>query len=431
MTAIIPMKRADMTLPSLPPLRTLEAALHMTTGHLVREITRPTAQAPQWTALEWRIAEAAAVIHGIGALLACKLQWRGPARWEQFLAGQKHHTRLRRQYIAKTLARLDDAMHQAGIAAVALKGSALYDIGLYAGQERPMGDIDLLVREEDSDAAARLLIALGYQEKASTERHRVFEPAGQDAGKAGFGEHIDNPLKIELHTRIAERLPVYITDITALEFPRQPRPGLNPYSSIAALMRHLLLHTSCNIRARALRAIQLHDIALLASRMNDGDWHELTRERDGVRGLWWALPPMALTERYYPGSVSPAALQAATIGCPRLLRRAVRRHTLADVSWSNLRVRAFPGIEWSHSLPEALQFMTSRIFPARRDLALLRQIPARRPYGEATQWYGLSHINRIARWVFSHPPRVQTIYPIKVALGIEPGAGSEQELLRP
>jgi len=46
-------------------------------------------------------------------------------------------------------------------------------------------------------------------------------------------------------------------------------------------MRHLLLHAAGNIRARALRQMQLHDIALLAPRMKASDWSELlaTNER--------------------------------------------------------------------------------------------------------------------------------------------------------
>jgi hypothetical protein len=39
---------------------------------------------------------------------------------------------------------------------------------------------------------------------------------------------------------------------------------------MAELMRHLLLHAAGNMRAHALRQIQLHDIALLAGKLADG-----------------------------------------------------------------------------------------------------------------------------------------------------------------
>ncbi len=410
------MSRTD---PPLPPLGTIEAALHETTERLAREISQPTRSPPQWSEFEWRIAEAAAVLQGITALLANRLEWRGPDRWTAFLTEQKRQTLLRQQRVAQWLERIDSHAWHAGVPLVALKGAALCRLGLYPAGDRPMSDIDLLVRPAAADAVARLLAELGYHEGTATDRHRVFETRAPEA-VIRFGEHIDNPLKIELHTRIAERLPVAETDITALEFPPQAHAGINSYPSIAAAMRHLLLHMANNMRARALRFGQMHDVALVAARMDAGDWEELLRHGVDARGLWWAFAPLTLTARYYPNVIPQAAVETAAVGCPRLLRRVARRHRLVDVSWSKIRIQAFPGIEWSKSPREALQFMASRAAPSRSALDELHAVAVKRPYSKATPWYGLSHINRIARWVFTNPPRVQAIYPIKIVLGIQP-----------
>ena len=40
-------------------------------------------------------------------------------------------------------------------------------------------------------------------------------------------------------------------------------------------MRHLLLHAAGNMRAHALRLVQLHDIALLAPRLDAAAWERL------------------------------------------------------------------------------------------------------------------------------------------------------------
>ena len=96
---------------------------------------------------------------------------------------------------------------------------------------------------------------------------------------AGLGEHSDNPIKIELHTSIRERLPIAEIDITALVFPPVPQAGLNAYPSTISLMMHLLLHAAGNMRANALRLIQLHDIALLAPRLASQDWEVLVNVR--------------------------------------------------------------------------------------------------------------------------------------------------------
>jgi hypothetical protein len=235
-----------------------------------------------------------------------------------------------------------------------------------------------------------------------------------------FGEHVANPVDIELHSRIAERLPAFETDITSLELPKPLRAGLNSYPSVAALMRHLLLHAAGNMRARALRLIQLHDIALLADRMSSADWQELLGTRTGNRGPWWAFPPLTLTARYYPAAIPASVVDTAARACPLWLRRVSRQHQLADVSWSKIRMQAFPGIEWSTSPREALQFAIGRIWPGRTALAELSHATSAQPSLSVVPWYGLSHASRILRWIFSRPPRVQTIGSVRAALGDGP-----------
>ena len=126
------------------------------------------------------------------------------------------------------------------LAAVALKGVALHAIGLYAVGERPMADIDLLVRPADAQRMARLLESLGFYEASASWKERVFTPLVEHA-VGGLGEHSNNNVKIELHERICEKLPWRITDVTGCIFPSQAHPGVNAYPSTASLMIHLLL----------------------------------------------------------------------------------------------------------------------------------------------------------------------------------------------
>jgi hypothetical protein len=235
-----------------------------------------------------------------------------------------------------------------------------------------------------------------------------------------LGEHVDNPVNIELHTRIAERLPVQEIDITPFLRPSPPNAGLNAYPSAASLLLHLLLHAAGNMRARALRLIQLHDIALLAARFVPADWEQLLAMRPGGQGLWWAFAPLMLTARYYPAAI-PRDITAHLAGeCPWLLVRLTQRHQLADVSWSNIHIEAFPGLEWSRTPLEALKFMGGRIWPSRADRLELSLGAAQIPGAAAIPWYGSSHPARIVRWVFSRPPRVQTLLSVQAALAQEP-----------
>jgi hypothetical protein len=403
-----------------PSLTQLATALRKTTETLGRELATPTAEAPQWSEFEWRIARAVAAMHGISSLLFTCLRWQGPESWREFLHEQWKNSVGRHNELAHLWNAIDSQARHEGITLVALKGVALYTSGIYAAGERPMGDIDLLIREEDATAAARLLDVCGYVPSFTNRRHQVFESrTRKPVMESRLGEHIDSPIKVEVHVRIAESLPVTEMDITPYLFPRSAHRGLNAYPSPAALMMHLLLHAAGNMRARALRLIQLHDIALLARRFGPADWEELLALRPDGRGPWWALPPLMLAAHYYPATVPSAPFARLLPECPWLLRRLAPHQRLTGVSWSNIRIPAFPGVEWSRTLSEALAFMYSRIRPSREALAELREASAQIPDGTTVPWYGVSHSNRILRWLFSRPPRVQTLLSVRAALAQE------------
>jgi hypothetical protein len=407
--------------PDPPPLDEVSAALRRTTEILAHALASPTDDAPRWTDFEWHIARAVTAMHGVSSLLLEKLRWVGPDAWRRFLQEQRKHSIGRFRQIESILAALDSHARAGGIAFVALKGAALHARGIYAGGERPMGDIDLLIREQDAEAMARALEGCGYAAAFSTHRHEVFQPRVQRifAGPK-LGEHVDNPINIEVHSRIAESLPVRQIDITSFLFPDSPHAGLNAYPTAASLMLHLLLHAAGNMRARALRLIQLHDIALLAARFTPADWDELLAIRPEGRSLWWALAPMMLAARYYPTAIPPDLAAKLAFECPRRLMKLTSRQELADVSWSNIRIEAFPGVEWSRTPQEALRFMSSRIWPSRADRLELKLGAGQIPGAASIRWYGSSHAARILRWVFSRPPRVQTLLSVQAALAQEP-----------
>jgi hypothetical protein len=279
-----------------------------------------------------------------------------------------------------------------------------------------MADIDLLVCEEDTNAATRLLQDCGFEVTFTTWRHQLFELCSSAGSSADFGEHADNPIKIELHTSIRERLPLSETDITQYLFPLKAQPGINGYRSPASMMAHLLLHAAGNMRAHSLRQIQLNDIARLGERFSTGDWDELLHIEPNSRALWWALPPLLLTARYYPSAIPPSVITRLERVCPWPLRKIARRQLLSDVSWSNIKVYAFPGIFWASTPLEAIQFIASRVWPSRDALSELRRFVARDPGAARVPWYGISHPARILRWVFSRPPRVQTYLAVRAAL---------------
>jgi len=268
------------------------------------------------------------------------------------------HTQGRQVRLDALLQLIDERARATGIAFVALKGATLHEMGLYDAGERPMADLDLFVSAADVKRTARILKAIGFHETTVTWKHRVFE-SDEVQPPATFGEHWRNGIKIDLHVQIREILPRHPVDLSDLILPSQPRSGLNPYRSRAALMAHLLLHAAGCITLRTLRLVQLHDMALLSTRMSPADWAQLTSLGARRRALWWAFSPLALVARYYR-TIPADVLSSAAADCSWSLRRWSRNRLLWQVSFSDLRRRVFPGIEWSQSAGEMLAYATER-----------------------------------------------------------------------
>jgi hypothetical protein len=394
----------------------LQAALIKVTETLAYELAKPTASAPDWSEFEWHVGRAVAAMHGVSPLLATVLRWRGPPTWVQFLKQQRAHTAQRHQRIEGLLEDIDRRACHAGIPVLALKGAALHAAGVYQAGDRPMADIDLLVRPQDSVETVALLQSMGYHETRFELRDREFSPV-KPRIPSELGEHADNDVKIELHERISEALPRCETDVTEIIFPRRSRPGLNPYPSIASLMLHLLLHASGGMVARSLRLIQLHDVAALALKMNKDDWEEFRAYGAGGKNLWWVFPALHLVSRYYAGDIPPASLAESLVRCPSLLSRVSRRQTLSDVSLSHLWVHAFPGIEWSQSVVEMLRYAGERIRPGADHISKRKRAANTEAWASRAEWVRLSQSRRILRWIFTQPVRTRTMHAVRTALG--------------
>jgi hypothetical protein len=383
------------------------------TETLARELASPSRMRPDWSDFEWKVARAVAAMHGISPLLSRSLRWEGPGAWTAFLDEQRSHTRSRHGRIQELLSSVDQKARDSGLAATALKGAALHRLGLYQAGDRPMADVDLLVRPADLDRTAALLMSLGFRQSAQTWKERLFTPL--DVSSAEFGEHAANSLKIELHDRICEKLPFYLTDISEFVFPLRPTAGLNGYPSNASLMRHLLLHAAGAMVFQALRILQLHDIALLAGRMSDADWNEITASSLPRARMWWAYPPLEMTSRYYENAVPSHVLAAFKDDCRFVLRTLGAKKSLIDVSYSYLWVKAFPGIEWSQSISELLGFAANRVRPNAKHMDQRKQDAAIQNWAKQAEWSSMSQGRRMLRWLTSRQTRPATMHAIAAA----------------
>lgn len=392
--------------------------LHDITERLAAELPRP-GSLPRWSVLQWKLAQAVSAMHGVSGMLAGSLTWQGPESWNRFLQQQRVHTEHRARRIEELLQYIDIGTRLARVPTVALKGAELHSRGLYRAGERPMADIDLLVRPVARASATRVLMSLGFQEKVASKRHRVFESATH-ASPGHLGEHAGSPIKIELHEYITEELPLHVEDVTDIVFPSDPHPGLNAYPSKAALMIHLLLHAAGAMRVRTLRMLHLVDLARLSADLSPADWHQVLSLGKVGRKHWWASPPLRLVCLYYPKVVPAEVLSAMTQHSSRLLTWVSQRRTLSDYSFSYPWIEAFPGIEWCQSPTEMIRYIAHRIVPNRAVLTLRKETLRVDPIQAASQWHRESQMRRILRWLVSRPTRAQTLHTVSVALGRTP-----------
>jgi len=404
----------DQIANALPARDQLERALGSVSRRLTAELQSPSDRPPAWQDHEWRVAMAVAVMQGTSPLLAHRLRWSGPGDWQAFLAEQKEHGIRRERRIRLLLERIDIAAREAGVPLVALKGSALLATGIYAAGERPQSDIDLLCREQDVAAADRAITALGYEAKGATWKHRVYDTAGGHV-EVRFGEHEANPLKIELHTRIAERLPYSEVEVDV--FPADAKPGLNPYPRPAVLLSHLLLHAAGNLAGRGGRLIHIHDIARLCRQLPPSELAHVAAE---TQACWWKGPVLRLAERCFPGSVPDVLLSRTAAACPRHLRHWTDSRSFDELSLADPRHGTLLALAWAPDLREAARYVGEFLAPSESRLEGQTSLIRKDPWTQRSEWQWQPRWRRMLHRLLRRPLRAPTLYSLHSAFAYHP-----------
>lgn len=134
------------------------------------------------------------------------------------------------------------------------------------------------------------------------------------------------------------------------------------------------------------------------------------------RRLWWAAPPLMLAARYFSEAVPERVRARLQESCPWLLRRVAHRRTLTDFSYSHLFMDPVPGIAWSRSAMQALQYLRSRVFPDKEQRAQMHVLSRTGPWSDEPQWHRQSQARRILQWLSSRPTRTESLQPVRAAL---------------
>ena len=191
-----------------------------------------------------------------------------PAALSDFLSEENLHSDARASRLLETLGETIHALRAAGVEVVALKGAVLAFFHYENPALRPMGDLDLLLRDaRDLSRASEALERAGWRALLDTPRHRVFARPDERIVRPA-SEDPDNPIRLELHTSF--RVPVLgrVYDASAvLRAQAQARDLGGTAIAVAAgpaLATHLLFHAAEDFAGNGIRGIQAHDFRLLA-----------------------------------------------------------------------------------------------------------------------------------------------------------------------
>ena len=186
-------------------------------------------------------------------------------------------------------------------------------------------------------------------------------------------------------------------------------PGTALPGKTHSVMSHLLLHAAGGICSRSLRLMHVHDIALLSRHLAAGDW-------SSIGECWWALPPLRLVDRYYPGMIPADVLHGLARHCPLPLRVLSRRQTMTRVSCSELWLHPFAGLEWARAPGDVARYLKERIRPSAETLQERADMVRTQLWLQGQDWVRMSHRRRALSWLARPVPRMDTLYVVRAAM---------------
>jgi hypothetical protein len=370
-----------------------------------------------WSDLERSVGLKTASILGLLPLLHWRVQHgvldvAAPesAGWPELLAEQHGLTLQRNQRLLSFTRQVLALAAQRQVALMPLKGMDVLtqfydDIGL-----RSTSDIDLLVRDAELEPATQLIQEAGFECTARTKRHAIFViPNAQVVSK--FGEHPDNPIKLELHTNVKSVMPLESCDLTAAlwqDAQHEARPNMPSaiYPSRPSLLVYELLHAANHAMIRSIRFPSLFDMKLISERLSVAEWQSVMKLLTSSEQFWWAYVPLNLMARYFGVACLPPEVLALSrrIATP-VLRRLGDSLGLSQFSVCDLRPSALRHrLAFARNVAEAGRYLRSQMLPTRAELTEW--------HVERTQWSASmtpahSYLHRIRRWLDPNVSRIE------------------------
>jgi len=330
------------------------------------------------TAEEWAGLITTACRHGVAPILYMRLK-RPPLKTvvpasilnrvrDTFLGSAALNVRRYHQ-----LAQLLKIFQEAGIPAIALKGTHLGEVVYASRGVRTMSDVDLLVREGDLARIEATLLALGYRPR---EQHRE---VAQDNKHFGYLSR-DGRLCLEIHWHIMPGNSPFKVDVEGLWQRSQPTTIVGVPARVLSpsdLLLHLSLHLFDHWFNMGLKPYC--DIAAVIQHYGPGvNWEEVEQH-----AREWGMGKVTYLALRLSGELLAAAVPAEVLRAlqpgdcdPALLAFAREQAWRGGSSAPDLPPTRLALLWGARPLREKVAILWASAFPSRAVLARLYPVPS-------------------------------------------------------
>ena len=254
-----------------------------------------------------------------------------PAEVAVFLQQRTMLSDFRMQLLSQRLQETLLTFAARGIPVMLLKGAAVGALTDPTFCARPMTDLDLLVRKEDTERARAAIIDSGWPQ---TTDQRLLYLLQDQHHLPPFVSPLLPGLRLELHTELFAVGHSFALGHEALW--RDSRPAPAPFEGARVLSpEHMLLHVCAHfawqhsMRFAAWRTIR--SVAAVAS-LPQLSWETLVREARSAKALTVCYWTLRLAQRLGGLEVPAEVMSQLAPPTPEWLRRALERHFVADLA---------------------------------------------------------------------------------------------------
>ncbi|MCB8988908.1 MAG: nucleotidyltransferase family protein, partial [Ardenticatenaceae bacterium] len=268
-------------------------------------------------------------------------------RLQTINAASRERTKLMLDACVEILA----AFRKAGIETILLKGAVLAPLIYPDPYERPLADLDLLIRPQDVAASREIMLnQLGYRYYSRSAEDEVYLRGER---KANIWAP-DNVHPVEVHFTLREEyagIGYELAEVMWRESEERPywQNSTARIPNPAALLLHVCAHTTSDWIIQRGRLMHIDDIRQLCAAMQPEDWQKFSQHVQPANARF-IYPAFAFVSKYADLEIPAETLNSLREDCPQTLLDWLAQTDLGAASESNPTSRSGIGLDIARRL---------------------------------------------------------------------------------